>query len=215
MHSIKSIAAGLIMGIATVAMTTSPAHAVLIEQDLNVAGDMLVTVDSVTGFEWLDLNATLGQSYNAAEASFFVTNQGFRHATGAEVTALFVNGGATVGANIVANFAPSLEFLAKLGCNGNCGGTNNPFGQGWFDDGSAVGLGLYVALLNVSPTTGLFLLNTPVFCGIPACTKDSIVAETGNFLVRAGTAIPEPPALALMFAGLAALAGFRRRRKNG
>ena len=45
-----------------------PASAALIEQDLFTSGDGLITLDTSTGLEWLDVTETLGQTYNAVAA---------------------------------------------------------------------------------------------------------------------------------------------------
>ena len=46
-------------------------------------------IDTATGLEWLDLTQTQGISWNAAEASAFVTTGGYVHATVDQVTTLF------------------------------------------------------------------------------------------------------------------------------
>jgi hypothetical protein len=58
--------------------------------DLRSSGDCLLTRDARTGLEWLDLTATFGQGYGAINSDY-VTKDGFRLATGAELTTLFQN----------------------------------------------------------------------------------------------------------------------------
>lgn len=63
----------------------SGASASLLELDLLTAGDGLVTRDTETGLDWLDLTATLNLSYNDIEADLGGwISLGFRHATGLE-----------------------------------------------------------------------------------------------------------------------------------
>lgn len=76
---------GLLLG-----MLTKPASAVLISTDLLTAGDGLLTLDTATGLEWLDLTQTVGQSYNSVFAGFggYTTTQGFGFANTTQVSQL-------------------------------------------------------------------------------------------------------------------------------
>ena len=80
-------------------LTVSSSHATLIEQDLNIIGDNLITLDTDTGLEWLDLDQSLGFGYDEIELLFGPTQQfdGYRHATLPEVTTLFINTGFPAG----------------------------------------------------------------------------------------------------------------------
>ncbi|MHA1568878.1 MAG: hypothetical protein ACTSXZ_05365, partial [Alphaproteobacteria bacterium] len=133
--AIQSIAVGLCLGIAAVGLTATPAHAFLIEQDLNAVGDNLITLDTVTGLEWLDVTATLGLSYNAAEASLFVTAQGFRHANRDEVSALYTNAGVTDQSDVwvVADITGAQDLVNKMGCTQYCGAGDQYAQHGWVD----------------------------------------------------------------------------------
>ena len=53
------------------------------------------TTDTDTGLEWLDITETTGLSYNEVLASDYVTNDGYRFATEAEVHQLYTNAGGT------------------------------------------------------------------------------------------------------------------------
>jgi len=66
-------------------------NASLSSQDLSAPGDGQLTYDSVTGLSWLDLTATVEQSYNQIMAGYggFTTDHGFRYATVDEVGRLF------------------------------------------------------------------------------------------------------------------------------
>ncbi len=48
---------------ATLLVSGSPAYAALVEQDLFTAGDGLLTLDTDTNLEWLDVTETLGQAF--------------------------------------------------------------------------------------------------------------------------------------------------------
>ncbi|MBF0225021.1 MAG: Ig-like domain-containing protein [Desulfobacterales bacterium] len=70
-------------------------NAALSEKDLLTEGDGLITLDSDTGLEWLDLTATDGISYGTIIAGYkgYLTSHGFRYATIDEVKILYTNAG--------------------------------------------------------------------------------------------------------------------------
>ncbi len=209
LRSIKLVAAGLYMAVAAIGLTASPAHALLIEGDLNAVGDKLITLDTVTGLEWLDVTATLALSYDAAELTPFVTSQGFRHADLTEVSTLYTNAGVTdqTGVFAATNFLGAQELLSKLGCTFACAWA--PFLEGWAD----------LVPFHVSSPADPFLMidlgtsTAGVFGFFPWGAKDTGNSVVGNYLVRAAP-VTEPSSMALLVGGLIAVAGFRRRRLN-
>ena len=122
--------------IAVLLLVAAPASADLGEADLLAPGDGLLTVDSASGLEWLDLTETTGQTYDAVLAGFggFTTTLGFRFATASEVSALYTNAGVNDQTNTYAveNFAGVGVLLQLLGCTAVCSG-NTPFEQGLAD----------------------------------------------------------------------------------
>jgi hypothetical protein len=213
-----SITAAVFAVIAGLGIAAGSARASLIELDLNTAGDKLITYDDVTGLDWLDVNQTLGLSYNQANATAFVTSQGFRHATPGEVNALYTGAGGTIGsAALSSNFAPALELINKLGCTQGCGG---PVGgiplnenQSGFSE-EAFGLA-GVPFIETCQNSFCFApVGTAVFQSTTGPqSRDLANSGIGNYLVREHV-VPEPASLALMFGGLAAMAGIRRRRRK-
>ncbi len=143
------LSAKVFLGIALFSLASSvnpgTARAALIERDLLVAGDKLLTVDTATGLEWLDLTATRGLSYNqvAAGAGGW-TSLGFRFGTQNQVNQLYVDAGITLGLS-EANVAPVATLLTLMGClYADCGLPSLHSGASGFVD------------LNVfSPTTAL------------------------------------------------------------
>ncbi len=71
------------------------AHAVLVERDWLTAGDALLTYDTETGLEWLDVPATSSMSYNdvAAAISSGGSYQNFTFASKQQVTRFFMSAG--------------------------------------------------------------------------------------------------------------------------
>ncbi len=82
-------------GLLGLLLLTTSAHAALVERDLREPGDALITFDTITGLEWLDLTESVDFSFAEVEAGAggFLAD-GWRHGTGAEVCGLFVGLGA-------------------------------------------------------------------------------------------------------------------------
>ena len=87
--------AALLALIAVAILGAHRAQAELLEVDLNTPGDALVTRDTDTGLDWLDLTESTNLSFDQVEADVggFISD-GWRHATGAEVCTLFASVGA-------------------------------------------------------------------------------------------------------------------------
>ena len=72
----------------------------LIQQDLVPgSGDQLLTLDTDTNLQWLNLTATAGRSYNEVMGGFggFTTTHGFEYADGGQITELCGHAGITKG----------------------------------------------------------------------------------------------------------------------
>lgn len=81
----------------------------LIQQDLVPgSGDQLLTLDTDTNLQWLNLTATAGRSYNEVMSGFggFTTTHGFGYADGAQISALCSHAGISKGLTEPA-FTPS------------------------------------------------------------------------------------------------------------
>lgn len=187
----------------------SLSQAALIEADLNAVGDKLLTVDTSTGLEWLDVTATVGLNYFPAEATAYVTVQGFRHATQSEVSGLLAAFGINdIGSDTVANLNPVKLALTYLG---NLGSGENHFLQGVYEFN---GTNLAANLLQVNPfstdTTGFGNLVQ----GSPVSKSHDYGGYTGigHYLVRDVAPVPLPATLALFAMGLAGLGFFHNRK---
>jgi len=184
------------------------ANADFMEMDLS-PGDGLVTLDNDTGLEWLDLTATQGISFNAALASGYVVNDGFRHATIAEVEALLVNAGfiTTDNANNPLNDAAAALMLDLMGCTQFCG-TNFETGRGF-----AVSSATFTSRPNyhAGPLGG-----GAAVVSLQTSNKDLVDATAGHWLVRAAVqTVPEPGTLVLLGLGLIGLGLVTRKKQTG
>ena len=70
-------------------MVSTEAHAILINLDRYNTGDRLITSDTITGLEWLDVTETQGMSYRDVRSDTTLDNEGWRYATNFEVGDLF------------------------------------------------------------------------------------------------------------------------------
>jgi hypothetical protein len=181
--------------------------------DFRTTGDCLLTRDTQTGLEWLDLNATVNRSYDDVAAGFGgYTTAGFRFATRSEVDQLFVNAIATVVDSEGSPIGQRALLPETLGATFASSGPGAVlFGSGLFgspDASGRLGLASYEALANslatVVTTTG------------GDQSRSATNAYAGSFLVRTTkgevTAVPTP---ALLPGLLGMAAAVRKRRKAG
>ena len=76
--------------ITSIALASMGANAELISTDWKTTGDNLVTLDTETGIEWLDLTQTIGMSINEVEGLLNSTFEGWRLPTVSEVTQMMM-----------------------------------------------------------------------------------------------------------------------------
>lgn len=191
----------------------STTNAALVEIDLLSAEDKIITRDTRTGLEWLDLDATPGVSVgNILRSEAWVNNYGFRFATAEEVSDLWVNSfgvNLTAGGFISINYAPAQNLVAFMGgvqdttsagdIDRYIWGSNRatPSNTGWRQS--------YV-FINDTNSTAQFSLNHQ-----DQDLENSL--QDQHFLVRA-TVVPLPPALLLFGSGLLGLFGISRRKRS-
>jgi hypothetical protein len=176
------------------------------------------TVDTATNLEWLDVTATLGESYNSVIGGFggYIAN-GYSVATYSQLCVLFGALGDSI-ANCPDDrghdIAPSnaAEFIFKFG-DTTLSLTGYARTFGWFDDGDVLTLGVVgIACFEGSASYS--------WCwGTNAATVTSITAHTneyagdvGGWLVR-DASVPEPAIIGLFTLGLVGI-GFARRKRQ-
>jgi hypothetical protein len=182
------------------------ANATLMAQDLATAGDELLTFDTTTNLQWLDLSNTVGLTYQQIqEGAGGWTSKGFRPATRSELANLFEGVGLTLGPPRSTANAPGAALLTNLiGCN-LCGSTEGMTGAIFFYGDESrlneglIGFGLYEVDVYGE---GFAYLDEP----------QPLLTNQNTILVRSmpSSAVPELGSLSLFSLGLMALA-LRRR----
>lgn len=189
------------------------ANAALVKKDLFAAGDGLVTLDTATQLEWLDLTATQGLSVDAVlgGAGGWV-NEGFQYASFGLVGQL-LNDAGYVGdvsnyglLHLVADNASANAFIDDFGA------TSPPN----FTFGFIAPYTCNRTIGDSTSCTDYVQINANGFLGMGHAIPDSGAIGTdhgrsyvGSFLVRT---VPEPESCAMLLAGLAALGVALRRR---
>jgi len=180
-----------VLALLLLSLASSSAQAQLVSRDLVPgSGDGLVTFDSATGLEWLDITETLGASFvEIADGGGGWYAAGWVHATGPQVCQLFGTYG--VAPNPCPNPTPLPEVLGS-----NQGGVSSFLGQafflglpiglrGFYDDGNTgdelVGVGGY----SIRQQRPVAFSTTAIQDNQAASFEPSPVV--GNFLVRQAT----------------------------
>ena len=197
----------------------STAQATLMTEDLSAPGDGLLTLDTSTGLDWLNLTLTKGVSYNDVFSGFngFTTIFGFSYATVAEVGQLISDAGVVQG-NIWGYWDFSNPYYLASYSLANQLGITYPF-----DGLSTYAIGV-TGMTNSQGTHELAVIgynnhaDSISFQDVGSTGDSSSNISYGSFLVRDSaplpSTIPEPSQILLFGAGLAGLLGTRLRSKN-
>jgi len=176
------------------------------------------TIDTSTNLEWLDVTATLGQSYNSVIGGFggYIA-AGYSVATTSQICGLFAALGDTIlncgtggSQTDTISAASATEFIGKLG------NTYSPRSGtfGWFDGGNISGGAVALGCVNADPP-GCINSSTPYTVATLNPTwesRDTSISIVGGWLTRQAQ-VPEPSIIALFAAGLFGL-GFARSRQT-
>ena len=216
----KSLLAGFLL----LSFVTS-ANAVFTSEDYLNAGDGLITRDSDSGLEWLDLTETTGMSYNQviAELGAGGSLYGWEYATGTQFETMLANytgyTNTSSGLSIFPNETNSIDDLIQLLSNTNSGNTDNSpsklnYSEGLIADTYALAnneIAQRRALLYDYDESSLSDDFARTYAGILAA--DLASTNIGSFLVRSTTTVgvSEASSLWLLAMGMLGLFGAARR----
>jgi len=194
---------------------SSNASAAVVSADWNNLGDNLITQDTVSGLNWLDLTETNGLSYDYVSGQLGTGGQyeGFRYATDSEVVALWANWGV----NLATGASGSIS-----GPDSNVQGAASTLGN-IFPEASNQYLAGALGITIDSPATGnrsqlgAFITFNPTntyyyLDGSYAQLDSNALVYSGSYLVETAV-VPIPAAVWLFGSGLIGLIGIARRKK--
>ena len=205
---------------------SSSVNAEIISVDWQTAGDNLITRDTVSGLEWLDISVTRGLSDTYDVAPGLEQGQqfeGWRYATAAELGGFFdafggdsdhyYDGLSTENNGLFDRIAPFWgdAWCQHTGCETGEGWTSVKIADEDPDDGF-----FWIASIVDDVTNDLFLTHDyiKIHNQFVYDWMDEELA-TGSALVRSVTTVPVPAAIWLFGFGLLGLVGFARRNYKG
>jgi hypothetical protein len=188
--------------------TAPAAQAALLSVDLLASGDGLITRDTATGLDWLDLTQTLALTYDQVVAGGGTHNwysMGFRFGNTTQLTTLYHDAGiANLGLFNAADHAATLNLLSLVGGISPCGSGESYFwSQHELDpaDPLRAGISAFQACSGISYVDPAY----------DTVAKNALwAANMGSWLYRESQQVPVPGTLELLGLGLVAL--FLRRR---
>jgi hypothetical protein len=201
---------GVALSTLVLSLGAAAASPVLTERDWKTAGDKMLTYDSTTQFEWLDVTQSMNRTFANAASQFGSGGafQGFRHATWAEVLAFMADSGISSSVN-GANLAAAYTLMGMIG-----GVNYEPTYP--FRSTDAFTSDVVPGFPNAR-LLGSLVINTGLSAG-PSATLDEMFdvnfryPTVGHWLLRDTAAlVPEPETWAMLLAGLGLL-GFAARR---
>lgn len=194
-------------------------NAALVSVDWKTTGDNLITTDTVSGLDWLDLTETNDMSYNYVSGQLGSGGQfeGFRYATPAEVVDLWANWSidlSTIQSPIVGADPAVITATSYLG-NITCVTSCSPSTYGVLGMSEEPDWGDWFILLGAYHNNGTELTQTDYISTIdnvfPGLTWHH--TDAGSYLVRASV-VPIPSAVWLFGSGLIGLIGVARRKAD-
>lgn len=198
-------------------LSAGSGQAALISMDWKSVGDNLVTRDTNSGLDWLDLTET-----NNLSRDFVLTQlvpgglfEGFRYATSSEVVALWQNLGVDVSAGatgLISGEDPGVlsgaNLFGNIWCEFNC--TDIPYGV------TGITSDQHPSLSYAYNSIGAYYYGTDDYTdyyreGSTYYTTSGAAVYMGHYLVT--TAVPVPATIWLFGSGLLGLIGVSRHKK--
>jgi len=199
----------------TALILSTNVNAALVAADRFVSGDGLITQDTETGLEWLDLTETVGMSYNSVTSELGDGGlfEGWRYATAVETFSLFDSAGGNgsyYGWSEANNgiVVPLLDLWSRTAS----GGGGHPFSYFLTAESHSEGRHEYGYVSDYNHQNDVELTHDHLAINSSVDDFDSFSAR-GSALVRASV-VPVPAAVWLFGSGLIGLAGLARRKQS-
>jgi hypothetical protein len=208
------------LAIVALAIQSVSLHAAIITSDLNASGDALITKDTVSGLEWLDLTVTSGLTYDAVFAELGVGGdyEGWAFASESQLNSLwsaFGDAGPYTGQSTIHNQAFDNGLLTTWGILN----TQSTASQSFFlwDNVPSSGTHSRGRVLDYVYSGYLDAIFTSV-----GAQDDSVSAGTwtGSALVRdinaptSSAVVPEPATLTIFGLGLMGLVSRQFKKQS-
>jgi len=204
-------------------VTSSVSHSAVISVDWQSAGDNLISRDTSSGLDWLDLTQTTDYSYYTvlSKLSSEGALNGWRFATNAEVVSLWSNFNIDLSASAPVS-SPGFDsrifdaasMLGNLACTYTCNsatyGTLGLTADAYSAAVNARNIMGALAYESAGTSTNLSLYFSD---GLYAMSDFNSSAHIGSYLVQTSP-VPVPGALWLFGAGLIGLSGIARRKNR-
>ncbi len=206
---------------------SSSSASALVSRDFLAAGDGFITFDSLTNYEWLDLDQTLNKSFNTVLQSDYVIEHGFRYATSLELYDLYLHtfadpqdtgiNGERYSEVFLGNSGDYQENYHEVTTLLNLMSATTPDGMmpyqaawglfdNYWDEQAEDRVDASIVVLN--DTDGVAILSiTDNINELPVDVANPIY---GSYLVREAVAVPLPGAIVFLFSGLLAVLGAKR-----
>jgi len=198
--------------ISSLVFSASISHAALIESDYLSLGDSLITYDSSSHLEWLDISQTRSLTINQINSNYGgFAGSGFRYASTDEVLGLLTSNGLSItgwGNTTVDGYSNMVELISLLG--------------GETDYGFSKTINALTGDVNAQSRHDLIYFgyyysdNNPAQYWVDPLqgsrSSDESSYNVGSFLVREVAAVPMPASMVFFMSGVFSLFGLSKRK---
>ena len=207
----------LILGASILLLVSGQSNAALFEADYLSAGDGLITMDTNSTLEWLDLSLTSGMPFANALSAY--SADGWRYAEQNEIFAMFDSNftnindnGSTVADPGTTTYDEAVHMVNMFGLTPSA---PSEVSFGWYEDADDFLRLSGVWLANGGAVAVIYRDFNNNYDEIPAAPtpRDDGYPDVGTYLVRGVSPIPIPAAIWLFGTALIGFVGFCKRKK--
>ena len=190
---------------------TNQSYAALIEADDSVFGTNAITIDTVTGLQWLDVNYSYGYSHNEINTELQTGGifEGYRYATVQE-TQYFVSVSAGIPdiPGYFGNYEPALALTGLISEQADV----TLYALFGIETGDRYWFQINGGNQSTNEAEVLMFAGNEEIFGLPL-TDDDSMNDVGHMLVKT-TAVPLPSSIILLISGILGLFSVKRKASN-